>query len=72
MSTSKLVLEFYDSTGGTFKHSYPHVDEDVTTNKVKGLVQATITNGSIFDKVPVSTKSAKLVTTTESEFQLSS
>lgn len=68
---NRLVLEFYDSNRGTITMTYNHADEDVTTANVRALVNAIITNGSIFQSVPVSVKSAKLVVSTESEFQLS-
>lgn len=66
----RLVLEFYDSERNTVTMTYNYADEEVTTANVRALVNGIISNGSIFQKVPVSAKSAKLVQTTESEFQL--
>ena len=70
---NRLVLEFYDSNRGTITMTYNHAEEseDIRTADVRALVNAIITNGSIFQSVPVSAKSAKLVMTSESEFQLS-
>ena len=68
---NRLVLEFYDSNRGTITMTYNHADEDVTTANVRALVNAIITNGSIFQTSPITAKSAKLVVSTESEFQLS-
>lgn len=68
---NRLVLEFYDSNRGTITMTYNHADEDVTTANVRALVNAIITNGSIFQTSPITAKSAKLVVSTESEFELS-
>lgn len=68
--SAKLVMECYDSNRSTVKFSYNHADEEVTTANVRALMNGLIANGSIFEKVPASAKSAKLVVTTESEFQL--
>jgi len=70
-ATSKLVLEFNTGDGGTTTHSYKYINPEITTARVKTIMNTTISNGSIFEKVPVSIKAAKVVTTTESDFDLS-
>lgn len=68
---AKLVLEFYDSNDEAFSQTYNYASQSATTANVKALMNAIVTNGSIFDKVPESQKSAKLVVTTETEYDLS-
>ena len=68
--SAKLVIK-YKTSDGTVTHTWAHADEDVTTANVRSLCQATITNSSLFLKPPVAVDSAKLVITTESEFQIS-
>jgi len=67
--SAKLVIK-YKTSDGTVTHTWAHADEEVTTNNVRNLVTATISNSSLFLKPPVSVDSAKLVVTTESEFSL--
>ena len=70
MATSKLVLEF-EGTKGDVKFSYNYADPDVTLARVKALTQGLITNGSIFANQPLTAKSAKIVTTTETDYDIS-
>ena len=67
---TKLVIDPADANNETTKYSYNYADGEVTTSRVKSLVTALITNGSIFEKVPVAAKSAKLVVTTETEVDI--
>ena len=67
---TKLVIQYATATGDTINHTWNYANGSASTAAVKALAGATITNGSIFTKVPVLTKSAKLVTTTESEYDL--
>ena len=69
MST-KLVMDFKDANNDTVRISYNYVDPEVTTQRVKNLVQGLITNGTYFVKPPVAASLAKLVTTTETEIDL--
>ena len=68
--SAKLVIK-YNTSDGTVTHTWSHADEEVTTANVRTLINTTIANSSLFLKPPVSVDSAKLVVTTESEFQLS-
>ena len=67
---SKLVLEFV-GTGSNVKCSYNYADPDTTPATVKALMTGMIANGSIFAVQPLEAKSAKLVTTTEEDYDLS-
>ena len=69
-NTSKLVLEFATMEGESMTLSYNHVDPEVAAAKVKSLVNGILTAGSIFAKTPVLAKGAKIVTTSESEYDL--
>ncbi|MBQ7578778.1 MAG: DUF2922 family protein [Synergistaceae bacterium] len=72
MATSvKVVMAFTCDDGKNHNFSYKYADPELRTADVRTLVQAIITNGSVFDPVPVSLEGAKLVTTTENEFDLS-
>ncbi len=68
---TKLVLGFETSNGSTTTFSFSYAKPAATLANVKALMSAITTNGSIFTKVPVTAKSAKMVTTTENEYDLS-
>ena len=68
---SRLVLEFHSGNNTTKVFAYNYADPNVAVSKLKALVNGIITNGSIFSNVPVSAKSAKVITTSETEFDLS-
>lgn len=70
VSVNTLVLEF-EGTGANVKFSYKYADNTTTTQKIKTLMQTLITNGVIFDNPPLVAKSAKIVTTTESQYIIS-
>lgn len=67
---TKLVLTFTTSAGRTTTHTYNYADPGATTSAVKTLCNTIITNGSIYENVPVAVKSAKTVTTSENEYDL--
>lgn len=69
-NVSKLVYEFATMDGETVTMSYNYAKADVTVSAVKTLANALVNNGDIFAKVPVAAKSAKIVTTSESEYDL--
>lgn len=68
---AKLVYTFTDSTGTKFNMSYNYADEDVNSSDVKTAGQAIVANGEIFEKVPVALVGAKIIVTTETEFNIS-
>lgn len=67
VSVNTLVLEF-ESSGTNVKFSYKYADTNTTTQEIKTLMQTLITNGVIFENPPLVAKSAKIVTTTESQY----
>ena len=68
---TKLELGFLDSNGRNVIFSYNHAKASATAAQVKALMNGIIANGSIFANVPATAKSAKIVTTTEAEYDLS-
>ena len=66
----KLVLEFEDSNGENIVFTFPYAKSNATTSNVKALMNSIITNGDIFNHVPVKAKSAKTMTTSENIFNL--
>ena len=67
---TRLVMTF-DTASGTTTFNYNYVDPEVTAVAVRALATGIISNGSIFAAVPLTAKSAKLVTTSESDIELS-
>lgn len=68
---TKLVLGFETSGGSSVTFTYNYAKPTATAANVKALMSSMITNGSIFGNVPATSKSAKLVTTTETPYDLS-
>ena len=71
MSSTKLVLEFADAEGKTINMEFNYADSSADTMDVKTLMNTIIANGDIFVNVPVTAKSAKRVTITESQYNIS-
>lgn len=67
---SKIVITFATDNGDK-NFTYNHASTEATSTQVKTFITAMITNGSIFQNVPLSAKAAKIVTTTENEYDLS-
>lgn len=63
----KLRMVYVDNGGTTTTHTYSYANPEATTTAVAALSAATITNGNIFQRVPVSLKSATIITTTETD-----
>ena len=72
MSVSKLVLSFATTDGETMTLAYNYIKSNVDTMAVQDLADGIVANGSIFAKVPVIAKSAKLITSTETDIELDS
>ena len=66
----KLVLSFLDANDSTFALSYPYIRDELEQSHVTALINAIITNGSIFKRVPVKVKTAKLVNVTENNYEV--
>ena len=69
--STKLVFGFETSTGKSMTLSYNYAKPAASAANVKALANGIIANGSIFANVPVTAKSAKNVTTSEHEYDLS-
>ncbi|MBQ2675304.1 MAG: hypothetical protein IJG07_11595 [Prevotella sp.] len=69
---TSLVIAYESSDGGTTTHTWKYAKPSATPAQVQALIAATIssTNNVIFSKVPIAVKSAKMVTTTETEYDL--
>ena len=68
---TKLVLGFETSSGSTATFTFNYAKPAATLANVKTLLSAITTNGAIFSNAPVTAKGAKIVTTTETEYDLS-
>ena len=64
-SGCKLVITFIDTTSMERDFTFNYAKSSATVENIKALAQGIITNGSIFENVPVSAKIAKLVVTSE-------
>ena len=64
-SGCKLVMTFVDANGTNRDFVFNYAKSSATVENIKALAQGIITNGSIFENVPVSAKSAKLLVTSE-------
>ena len=62
--SAKLQLRFV-TTNGEKNFTFSRVDPNVTTQQVKTLMNAMITNGSIYKYAPLSQVSAKTIITQE-------
>lgn len=71
MSEARLQLTFKDSSDSQFQQSYKYIKTNLSSSYVSTLADAIVDNGSVFDHVPVSCVAAKLVVTSEVEYDLS-
>lgn len=70
-SGTKLILNFYSATGKTLTWTFNHAKPSAGRANVLALMNAMITNGSIYATPPAEIKGAKEVVTTESIYDLS-
>lgn len=68
---SKLVLTFNTSEEKTATYTFNYAKPSATTAQVRALAQAMVTNTGTLANTLTSVKSAKIVTTTESTYDLS-
>ena len=66
-----LVLTFIDDIGAERDFIFRYAKPAATAANIRLAAQTIIANGSIFTHVPVTAKSAKLVTTTETDVDIS-
>lgn len=71
MAASYKLSLVFNTEDGTTTHSYNYANPSVTSSTVSALANGTITNGSIFAKVPLSVKEAYITTTEKTEFTIS-
>lgn len=67
---NRLVLEFGDANDNSIFFTFNYANTAATVQDVRAVMNAFIANGSIFSYPPVSIKSAKIVTTSESTFNI--
>lgn len=68
---TKLQLVFQTNESKNTTMTFNYGKPTATTADVKALMTAITTNGTIFETVPVTPVSAKLITTTETVYDLS-
>lgn len=68
---TKLVLAFETSAGKTMSLTFNYAKPSATSTQIKALMNGIVSNGSIYENVPVAAKSAKSVTTSETIYDLS-
>ena len=69
-SSAKLQLKF-GTLSGVKTWSFSYADTEVTQQNVTAAMQAMINNGSIYKYPPLTADSAKIVVTTETDFDVS-
>ena len=69
-TTAKLILNFADANDNDIFFVYDYAYGEVSSSTVKQAMNTIIANGSIFLSVPVSIKTAKIVASEETEFDL--
>lgn len=66
----KLQLKF-GTMAGEKVWNFSRAKQNVTTAQVKALMTSMISNGAIYQEPPLTMRSAKVIVTTEDEFDLS-
>lgn len=68
---TKLVLKFADAESKEISHSFSNADKNAQPTNVKALANGMVANGDIYTRVPVTVKSASIVTTTTTPIDIS-
>lgn len=71
-SGTSLVISYETDGGTTTTHTWKYAKTNATLVNVQALITATIANKTLFRAQPATVKSAKLVTTTETPYDLQS
>jgi len=66
-----LKLYFAKANGNEMSMTVKYADPEASNVNIKTLMQGIIANGAIFENTPVAIKSAKIVTTTTTDVDLS-
>jgi len=67
---TKIVLEFTSATGSSARFSYNYANADANAALVKNAMNTMITQNAIFKSKPAAIQGAKIVVTTETEYDL--
>lgn len=72
-ATYKLVCQYTTTDGGTLTQSFAYAmaPNNIGSNDVNKLMNAVITNNTLFKKTPVSKKAAYIVATEQTSITLS-
>jgi len=70
MAAGTTLKMTFETSSGSATFSFAHAKPSTTKASVQNLGSVMISNGAIYQKQPLLLKSAKLVTTTESEYDL--
>ena len=68
-TTSKIVINYKGQNGDDIRFSYGYINPETPVATVEALVNGLIANNTLFENPPVTAVSAKLVTTTEDEYE---
>ena len=68
---TKLQLTFETNEGKTTTMTFAYAKPSAEASSVRALMNTIVTNGEIFENVPVTPKSAKTITTSENVYDLS-
>ena len=71
MPSYKMVMQFLDGDGKTISQTYNYVQGSPSAVSTKAAMDAIVTNGAIFKKVPVSKKACYVVATTQTNINIS-
>lgn len=69
-TTNNLIIVFEGQNGKDVTCKFTYADPDVEVASVKALANKVVAYNTLFENPPTRTKSAKIVTTTESYFNL--
>ena len=69
--STKLQFNFAKENGNSMSLSINNARQDASNANIKALGEAIVANGAIYENVPVSLRSAQIITTTTSDVDLS-
>lgn len=67
MASGTRIKFVFNTADGTTTHSINYANIDATQANITACANAFITNGSMFEKVPLSVKEVTMITTTETD-----
>lgn len=70
-TTTKIQLNFAKENGNSMSLSFANARMDVSNANIKTLGQTIVTNGAIYENVPVALRSAQIITTDTTDVDLS-